>query len=92
MTDHTFPVLPIKHLVNQYGELTTPDELSNSTKPSVSNFTCSIFPCVVLKSTAHVYTRALNICHQSQNKFVSSSLEYHNIKKCTWSTYLVHGK
>ena len=34
-TDHIVPVLPIKNLANQYGELTTPHKLVTDTKPSV---------------------------------------------------------
>ena len=34
-TDHIFTVLPIKHLVNQDGEPTTPHKLATTTKPSV---------------------------------------------------------
>ena len=36
-TDHLFPVIPIKHLVNQDGELTTPHKLETGTKISLSN-------------------------------------------------------
>ena len=36
MTDHIFPVLPIKNLVNQDGETTTPHKLATGTKISVS--------------------------------------------------------
>ena len=35
MTDNIFPNLPIKHLVNQYGEPTTPYKLTSSKKTSV---------------------------------------------------------
>ena len=34
MTDHIFPVLPINHMVNKYGEPTTPHKLATVTKPS----------------------------------------------------------
>ena len=36
-TDNIFPVLPIKHLVNQCGEPNMPQKLVTGTKPSVSN-------------------------------------------------------
>ena len=68
-TDHIFPVLPIKHLVNQDGELTTTHKLATATKPSVSNPRVLFCTCVVQKETAHVDTKALNICHQSQKGF-----------------------
>ena len=35
-TDNIFPVLPIKHLVNQCGEPNMPQKLVTGTKPSVS--------------------------------------------------------
>ena len=35
-TDHIFPVLPIKDLINEYGKMTTSFQLATSTKPSVS--------------------------------------------------------
>ena len=50
-TDHIFPVLPIKHLVNQDGEPTTPQKLATGTKPSVSNL--------------HVYESKLHMLTQS---------------------------
>ena len=36
-TDHILTILPIKHLVNQYSEPTTPQNMKTITKPSVSN-------------------------------------------------------
>ena len=36
-TDHIFPVLPIKDLINTYGDPTTPHKLATGTKPSVSH-------------------------------------------------------
>ena len=63
MTDHILPVLPIKHLVNQDGEPTTPQKLSTGTKTSVSNLHVLFYPCVLLKETTHVETKALNMCH-----------------------------
>ena len=35
-TDNISPILPIKHLVNQDGELTTPHKLETGTKFSLS--------------------------------------------------------
>ena len=66
ITDHIRPVLLIKHLVNQYGEITMPHKLTNGMKPSVSNPHILFCPCVLQKSAAHVDTKALNIRHQSQ--------------------------
>ena len=36
-TYHIFPVLPIKDLINEDGDPTTPQKLATCTKPSVSN-------------------------------------------------------
>ena len=68
-TDHIFPVLPIKDLINEYGDLTTPHKLGTGTKPSVSHLRVLFFPCVVRKSTAHVETKLLNMRHQAQKGF-----------------------
>ena len=60
-TDHIFPVIPIKHLVNQYGEPTMPHKLKTGTKYSLSKLRVLFFPCVVQKAASHVDTKALNI-------------------------------
>ena len=64
-----FPILPINHLVNQYGEPTMPHKLATGKKPSVSNICVLFCPYVVQKVTAHVNRKALNVCHQPQNGF-----------------------
>ena len=64
-TYHIFTILPIKHLLNQDGEPTAPQKLSTGTKPSVSNLHILFWTCVVQKATAHVDTKALNMCYQS---------------------------
>ena len=69
MTDNIFPVIPIKHLLNKYGEPTTPHKLITGTKHSVSNLRVLFCLSVVIKSTANVYTKILNVCHQSQKGF-----------------------
>ena len=68
-TDHIFPVLPIKDLMNKDGDPTTPHKLATGTKPPVSHLRVSFFPCVVQKSTAHVETKTLNMHHQSPKGF-----------------------
>ena len=68
-TDHIWPVIPIKHLVNQYSEPTTPHKLENETKNSVTNLCVLFFPCVVRKATAHVDKNELNIGHKPQRHF-----------------------
>ena len=67
--DHIFPVLPIKYLINKDGKPTTPFKLATGTKKLVS-YLCVLFcPFVVQKSTAHVGTNTLNMCHQAQKGF-----------------------
>ena len=79
-TDHIFPVLTIKQLVNQISEATTSHKLETDMKPSVPNLTVLFYPCVVQKSTAHVHTKALNMRHQLKKGFWVSSLKFYNIK------------
>ena len=88
-TDHIFPVLPIKDLINEDGDPTTPYKLATGTKPSVSHLRVLFCLCVVRKAMAHVETKTLNMCHQAQKGFAESSWEYHSIKKDTLYTYLV---
>ena len=59
-TDHIFLVLPIKYLINEDGDPTTPYKLATGTKPSVSHLRVLFCPCVVRKATAHVETKKLN--------------------------------
>ena len=68
-TDHIFPVLPIKNLINEDGFPTTPYKLETGTKPSVSHLRVLFCPCVVRKAMAHVETKTLNMCHQAQKVF-----------------------
>ena len=69
MTDHIFPVLPIKDLINEDGDPTTPDKLATGKKRSVSHLRVLFCPCVVRKATAHVETKTLNMRHQAQKGF-----------------------
>ena len=80
-TDHIFPVLPIKYMINKVGNPTTPFKLATSTKPSVSHLHVLFCSCVVKKSTTHIDKKALNMCHQAQKGFAVSLLESHSIKK-----------
>ena len=68
-TDHIFPVLPIKDLINEDGDPTTPHKLATGNKPSVSHLRILFCPCVVQKATAYVDTKTLNMCHQAQKGF-----------------------
>ena len=55
-TDHIFPFIPMKDLINEDGDPTTPHKLATGTKPSVSHLRVSFCPCIVRKSTAHFET------------------------------------
>ena len=64
-----FPVRPIKDLVNEDGDLTTPYKLATGTKYSVSQLPMLFCICVVRKATARVDKKALNMSHQTQKGF-----------------------
>ena len=68
-TDHIFPVLTIKDLINEDSNPTTPHKLATGTKPSVSHLRVLFCPCVVRKATEHVETKTLNMRHQAQKEF-----------------------
>ena len=68
-TDHIFPVLPTKDIINKDGDPTTPHKLATGTKPSVSHLCVLFCPCVVQKSTAQIETKTLNMRHQAQKGF-----------------------
>ena len=70
-TDHIFPVLPIKDLINEDGDPIMPQKLATGTRPSVSQLRVLFCPCVVRKATAHVDTKTLNMRHQAQKGFRS---------------------
>ena len=91
-TDHIFPVLPIKYLINEDGDPKTPYKLATGTKPSVSHLCVLFFPCVVRKATAHVGTKTLNMHHQAKNVFAVSLLVFHSIKKDILCKYQVQGR
>ena len=61
-----FPVLPIKDLINEDGDPTTPFKLATGKKPSVSRLQVLFCTCVVIKATIHIGTKALNMHHQTQ--------------------------
>ena len=74
-TDHIFPVLQIKDLMNKDVDPTTPYKLATGTKPSVSHLRILFCPCVVKKATAHVETKRLNMRHQAQKEFLGIFVE-----------------
>ena len=67
--DNIFTVLTIKDLINKDGERTTSFKLATDNKPSIYHLYVLFCPCIVKKSTAHVGTNALNMCHQVQKGF-----------------------
>ena len=68
-TDHIFPVIPIKDIINEDGDPTTPYKLATVTKPLVSHLRVLFCPCVVRKTTAHVEKKTLDMRHQAQKGF-----------------------
>ena len=70
-TDHIFPVLKTKDLIDKYGETTTQFKITTDTKPSVSYLRMLFCPFVVRKATAHVEKKVLNTRHQVQKCFHS---------------------
>ena len=62
-TYHIFPVLPIKYLINNDGDLTIPYKLATSMKPSLSHLRVLFCPYVVRTATAHAGTKALDMRH-----------------------------
>ena len=88
-TYHFFLILPIKYLINENGDPTTPHKLETGTKPSVSHLHVLFCLCVVQKSTAHVGTKSLNICHQAQKVFHGIFVDIPQHQKDILCTYLV---
>ena len=68
-TDHIFPVISIKDLINKDGDPTTPHKLATGTKPSVSHLQVLFCPCVLRKATVHVESKTLIMCHQTNKGF-----------------------
>ena len=67
-TDHIFPVLPIKYLINKDGDPTMPYKLATGTKPSLSHLRMLFCPCVVRKANVHV--AGLNGVVRSPSSFI----------------------
>ena len=68
-SDLIFLLIPIKDLINEDGESTTPFKLETGKKNLVSYLRVLPFPGVVRKANSHVRTKALNMCHQAQKRF-----------------------
>ena len=67
--DHVFPVLPIKDLIKEDGNPTTPFKFATGTKPSVSHLRVLFCPCVVRKTTAHVEKKGVKYVSPSAKGF-----------------------
>ena len=61
MTDHIYPVLPIKDIIKEDGDPTTPHKLATGKKPSVSHLRVLFCSCAVRKATEHVETKTLKM-------------------------------
>ena len=70
-TDLIFLVLPIKDLINEYGDPTTTHKLATGTKSSVSHLRVLFCPYVVPKAMANIETKTLNMRHQAPKGFRS---------------------
>ena len=70
-TDNIFPVLPIKDLINEDGDPTTPQKLATGTKPSVSHLPVLFCPYVVRKATAHVEPKGVKYASSSTKRVLS---------------------
>ena len=98
--DPILPVLPIKYLINEDGKPTTPYQLAAGMKPSISYLLVLSCPFVVQKSTAHVWTKELNIRHQAQKGFYGISVGipqcilfmYHTNRRSYLHTMLFFGE
>ena len=62
-------VLKIKYIINNDGDPRTTHKLATGTKPSVSHLRVLFCLCAVLKATAHVETKSLNMRNQAQKGF-----------------------
>ena len=69
-TYHILPVLPIKDIINEGGNPTTPHKLEIGTKPSVLHLRMLFFPCVVRKSTRHVEKKVFKYASPSEKGFL----------------------
>ena len=86
-TNHIFSFIPIKDLINEDGDPTTPHKLETGRKPPVSHLRVVFCLCVVRKATAHVETKTLNMRHQAQKGFCgifAGNLEHQNDILCNY--------
>ena len=65
---HIFSELSIKDSIKEDRKTTTPSKLATITTPSILDLRILSCMCVVQKTTAHVGTKMLNMCHQAHNQ------------------------
>ena len=93
ITNHIFPILPIKNFTNQDNEHTKPHELApgNDTKPLVSNIRVLSCTSVFYKKWLHMLTERCSTCIINHKRvFGVLLLGFYYTKKGTSSTYLWH--
>ena len=64
--DHIFTVIPIKDMIKEDGDTTTPFKLTTGTKSSVSHLRVLFCTYVVQKATAHLQPR--DTCHTMRSR------------------------
>ena len=64
---HILPILPIKDLINNDGDTTTPFKFATGTKHLITRLSVLFCPCVVRKDIELAGKKALNMSHQAQN-------------------------
>ena len=86
-TDRIFPFLPIKDLINKYGDPSTQFKLATVTETSVSHLRVLFCPCVIRKATSHFNKKAINMRQQAQKCFTVYLLKFQSIKNYILCTY-----
>ena len=87
--DHNFRVLPIKDLINEDGDPTTPHKLETGTKPLVSHLRVLFFPYVVRNLWRKLRQRHETCVTKHKKGFAVSSLVFQRIKRDILCTYPV---
>ena len=88
-SDRILPVIPIKYLINEDGESTTPFKLAIGTELSISHLCVLFFACVVRKAHAYFGTKSLKMLHQAQKGFCGISIGIPHHQK-GYIVYLPH--
>ena len=86
-TNQIFPVLPIKDLINEDGDLTTPHKIATGTKPSVHIYTCYFVYVLYEKLRRTLRQRRQTCVIKCKKGFAVSSLGFQSIIKDILCTY-----